>query len=255
MADYKEFFFDNAEWYSKSDSHRSGEDLGILVSNLDISPKSRVLDVATGTGFTAIAIARVAGSVFALDGTKNMLDKAKVLATGEGIRNIEFVLGDAEKIPFNEKEFDIVTCRRAAHHFKDKGLFLSEAGRVLKADGKFGLVDFVRPEGDSDDILNRIEILRDTSHVAALKASVWQKMVVERGFTISSTTILQRTILFEQWLKPIALTSKEGTSIQEFLASCDRNALLNAQFDLERMEFTKNYLVMICTKKEDNLPN
>jgi len=251
MTDFMDFFSKNAEWYSRSTSHRSGKDLEFLLENMNILGESVALDLATGTGFTAFEIARRARKVFAFDGNDRMLEEARAMAQKLGLKNIEFMRGDVETLQFKENMFDIVTCRRAAHHFKNKGRFLSEASRVMKMGGRFGLVDFVRPENDNADVLNRIEIIRDPSHVGAIKASIWKKLAEENGFTISNSVMIERMISFTEWLEPVSDDSKEASEIRNLLLSENRDDLENAYFNIEEMKLKKDYLIMICTKTED----
>jgi ubiquinone/menaquinone biosynthesis C-methylase UbiE len=253
MADYHDFFSKNADYYSKSKSHRTGQDLAMLIKALNVSGDSVGLDLATGTGYTAFEFAKMAHKVYALDGTREMLDLAAKSASDLGLSNIEFVLGSAEPLPFDSETFDIVSCRRAAHHFKDKHAFLDEAGRVLKVGGRFGLVDFVRPEKDASNLFNRIEVMRDPSHIGALSFTEWCDMVKNHGFKILESQVIRRSIPFGEWLSPVSVESDAGLRIQKLLRSVSAYELERINFDLDAMEIKKDYLVLTCAKVNDEV--
>ena len=89
------------------------------------------LDAATGSGFTAIRLAKKIGKVYALDMVDNMLLETEKLAEENGLHNVFPVKGYVDSMPFENEKFDIVTCRRAAHHFDDKDEFASEAFSII----------------------------------------------------------------------------------------------------------------------------
>jgi len=77
-------------------------------------------------------VSRVTG----LDLTPEMLDQAGRVAAERGVRNVEWVLGNAEELPFEAGSLDLWTCRVAAHHFHDLERSLAEASRVLRPGGR-----------------------------------------------------------------------------------------------------------------------
>ena len=103
-------------------------------------PGDRVLDIATGTGLVAIPAARLVGErgkVVGIDISPGMLSQAKAVAESEGLRNVEFILTDAETVDFPEASFDLVLCSSALPYITDipKALrlwhgFLDHGGRV-----------------------------------------------------------------------------------------------------------------------------
>jgi len=82
MDEYKDtrnFFNKNADSYATSKSHANDDDLKILINSLNLKNNYIALDIATGTGFTAIELAKHVNKVFAIDITDNMINKAKNL--------------------------------------------------------------------------------------------------------------------------------------------------------------------------------
>jgi SAM-dependent methyltransferase len=114
-----------------------------------ISPGTRVLDVACGTGDPAVALAERAGQdglVVALDVSMLMLAAAADRARAEDLSRVSFALADAERLPFADHAFDAVTCRFGIMYFWDPALALREARRVLRPGGRATFVVWAAPE-------------------------------------------------------------------------------------------------------------
>jgi len=174
-----------AKRYTASRSHAQGKDLARLVALMPHDPTARLLDVATGTGHTALALAPHVREVVGLDLTPEMLAEAEELARLGNVANVSFVQGDALELPFAPQSFDLVTCRRAPHHFPDIPRFLREVVRVLRPGGLFGLVDQTTPESAiGARLIERFEQLRDPSHVHALTVSEWQRAFEDAGLHV-----------------------------------------------------------------------
>lgn len=248
MTDFKEFFSKNADSYANSVSHRKGEDLSQLVKSLGLSGKETAIDLASGTGFTAIALSPYASKVVAYDGTEEMLEKAKNLAAEQNIGNIEFVVGDVLELPFPEATFDVITCRRAAHHFMDKKKFLSEAFRVLKRGGKMGLVDMAVPDTDGNNIFNHIEIIRDSSHIAAEKVSTWKELMEVTGFHLLEIRTSKEEYTIERWLSPVKMESAEGRELMKYIGETPEDLLLKGNINRAEGTILKERFVIIAEK-------
>src|SRR5262247_3071187 len=95
--------------YAESDYHGAGPDLAAMLERAGLRGDERVLDVGCGAGHTALAFARHAHEVVALDMTQEMLDEARRLAAQRGLKNVGFELGFAERLPFPDNSFDVVT--------------------------------------------------------------------------------------------------------------------------------------------------
>jgi ubiquinone/menaquinone biosynthesis C-methylase UbiE len=119
---------------------------------MGIPPGGKVLDVGTGPGFVAIAVARLlretAGTVCGLDLSPAMLELAAENAAGAGLGTVlSWRAGDAEAMPFGDSEFDAVVCNDSLHHWENPLPVLDEIARVLKADGICIVHDSKRPQG------------------------------------------------------------------------------------------------------------
>src|SRR5207237_5896628 len=134
MPDVRDSFKNVAANYSKSTFHTSSVLLQEVIDLARPKPGDLVLDVATGTGNTAFALAPHVRRVIGLDLTREMLTEAGRIAAEKKIVNVDWVIGDAEHLPFQDDTFDIYTVRAAPHHFANVDAFIAEAFRVLKPD-------------------------------------------------------------------------------------------------------------------------
>src|SRR5712692_7384049 len=126
MQEIQGQFGRQAAQYAASLSHSSGETLDAVRRFVEPGPYERGLDVATGAGFTAFTIAPYCRQTLALDMTSEMLGETRRLAAARGIDRVGCVLGDAQRLPFSDASFDLVTCRSSAHHFPDVAAFVRE---------------------------------------------------------------------------------------------------------------------------------
>jgi len=108
----------------------------------DTNPKS-VLDIATGTGDLAIAMAKSkAEKIVGLDISEGMLEVGKKKIEKQGLQHtIDMVLGDSENLPFNNNSFDAITVAFGIRNFENLEKGLSEILRVLKPGGIFVILE------------------------------------------------------------------------------------------------------------------
>ncbi len=129
----------------------------------------RALDISTGGGHTALAIAPHVHSVAVTDLTPRMLATARTFLTEQGVSNATYVIADAERLPFLDASFDLVTVRIAPHHYADAPRAAREMARVLTPGGRLLFIDNIAPEDpELDRLMNDWERRRDPSHVRAL---------------------------------------------------------------------------------------
>src|SRR6184192_4740678 len=112
-AQVQDYFSRTAEGYVASFSHRTGDDLKRLIELGEWNSHQQALDIATGGGHTALAVAPLVAQVTVSDLTPRMLEKARDFILAQGITNALFQVADAELLPFPAEAFDRVTCRIA----------------------------------------------------------------------------------------------------------------------------------------------
>ena len=121
-----------------------------------IRPGDDVLDVGCGTGELTVAAQRATGDaarVVAVDTSAAMLDRARRRAARAGAR-VEFAQEPAERLPFPDASFDVVTHSLLLHHLPPPTLHraIGEARRVLRDGGRIVIVDFARSTGRASHV-------------------------------------------------------------------------------------------------------
>jgi ubiquinone/menaquinone biosynthesis C-methylase UbiE len=173
--------------YSTSLVHADPAALRKVVELANPQPTDVALDIATGTGNTALALAPLVAQVIAYDMTEEMLAETARHALSRGLTNIITRRGTAEALPFADATFDVVTVRQAPHHFADVRAAIREMARVAKSCARVIIVDSTSPEDDSlDRQWNYVEKLRDPSHVRNYRPSEWRAIVAGTGLRIVS---------------------------------------------------------------------
>lgn len=150
--------------------------------------------MATGAGHVAGALAETGVSrVVAADLAPEMVTTATTEYGG-----LEGVV-DAEGLPFATNRFDAVTCRFAAHHFPDPEAFLAAVERVLAPGGVFAFEDLCVPaDPDLAASVNRIERLRDSSHVETYAPRQWRDWLEAAGLTVEAGNLVRRLTAVRQ---------------------------------------------------------
>jgi len=103
-----------------------------------VKPFDTVLDVGAGTGFLTEAAAKIASKVIALDFSRGMSEEA-IATMGSG--NVEFRIGSAESMPFQDSSVDVVIGNMVLHHCPHPEIAISEMARVLKTGGRIAISD------------------------------------------------------------------------------------------------------------------
>ncbi len=205
--------------YTASPVHRSGQDLDALVEAGCLRGDERVLDIGSGPGHAAFAVAPHVRSVVALDLSDAMLEEGRKLGGEHGIANVRFERGDAGALPYGAESFDVVTSRFCAHHYADPAAVLREVARVLVPGGLFLVVDSVSPtDPGQDTFLNAIEVLRDPTHVRNYSVAQWTALLAEAGFAPEHLGDFRRRLDFDSWVERIGTPLVSVTSLRQFIA-------------------------------------
>lgn len=203
-----------AATYTTSAIHADAESLAMLVERARPESHWSALDVATGSGHTAFALAPHVKSVVGIDLTPEMLAEAQSLCAQNGLANVSFRVADAHALPFPAESFDLVVSRKAPHHFSDIMKALSKLHRVLRPGGRLVIDDRSVPEDDEvDAIMNRLDTLHDESHVRQYRPSEWRAMLEKAGFAVESVEPVSS-------LRPIAALKRDASP--ESSAAIDR---------------------------------
>ena len=125
----------------------------------------RALDVGTGAGALALALAPLVLEVVGLDPVPELLD----LARARGLPNTRFVEGDGTALPFPGEAFDLVGTHRTLHHVSRPDRVVAELARVTRRGGRVLVVDQLAPvDPAAAAALHAFETVRDPSHTRLL---------------------------------------------------------------------------------------
>jgi ubiquinone/menaquinone biosynthesis C-methylase UbiE len=123
----------------------------------------RAVDVGTGAGALALALAPFVRDVVGVDRVPALLDLARERAAG--VDNVEFVQGDATALPFPDFSFDLAGTLRTIHHVHRPELVVAELTRVTRPGGRVLVVDQIAPVDPLEAVeLDRFERARDPGH-------------------------------------------------------------------------------------------
>ena len=123
-------------------NERSGEE---FVDRLHLQPGMQILDVACGTGNQSIPAARTGARVTGLDIAPNLLEQARERARAEDLK-VDFVEGDAEDLPYEAGEFDVVLSMFGAMFAPRPERVAAELHRVCRPGGLIAMGNWT-PQG------------------------------------------------------------------------------------------------------------
>ena len=134
-----------------TEESNEGEDLscGNTLGPINPEPGEQILDLGCGRGTDTFEVAKLVGETgmaYGLDLTPAMVELARQRAETFGIRNVQFVCGDIESLPYEEGSFDGVISNCVINHARDKRKVYEEIHRVLKTGGRFVIADPVSKE-------------------------------------------------------------------------------------------------------------
>jgi len=121
----------------------------------------RVLDLGSGAGTDSLVAAQMvgpAGHVTGIDMTPEMLVRARSAAATMGVANVEFVEGEAERLPFSDASFDVVISNGVIDLVPDKDAVFAELYRVLAPGGRMQIADVTIQSPVSEEGRRKIDL-------------------------------------------------------------------------------------------------
>ncbi|MBE3602879.1 methyltransferase domain-containing protein [bacterium] len=225
--------------------------LARLVEAIDPRPGDRALEVATGPGHVAMALAARCGEVVGVDLTPAPLEIARRLSRERGIANVSFELGEADRLRFADGEFQIVVCRFAFHHFENPEAILGEMRRVCAPGGTIAIEDlFASEHPERARRYNHVERLRDSSHTRALAPSELIAMTARAGLEIERLYSLGGRVEAEPWLAAAQTPPEKAQEVRRLLNEDALRDLSGARPAIEngQLTFIQRTLAVVCRK-------
>ena len=185
-----------------------------IQKNVPAEPRAAVLDVAGGTGHMARAYADTAAVAVVLDLTDEMLATGQRQAQAAGQSNVVFVRGDARRVPFFDESFDLVVSRFAVHHFERPEEQIGEMARVCRAGGRVAIIDLVAAGPALAAEQDRLERMRDPSHVRALPIGELRNLLEKAGAPVFHETFHDQRLPVERWLAQASTPADKAEAIR-----------------------------------------
>ena len=158
---------------------------GLPTEFAKIQPGNVVVDLGSGAGndcFVARHETGESGKVIGVDFTEAMVDKARINAEKLGFNNVEFRLGDIEKLPITANVADVVVSNCVMNLVPDKPKAFGEVFRIMKSGGHFSISDIVLTGDLPEKIKNAAEMYAGCVASAILKDEYLQ-IIKHAGFT------------------------------------------------------------------------
>ncbi len=186
--------------FAEMPAHSNEESLRLLIDLARVGPDDDVLDVACGPGLVACPLAAVARHVTGIDLTPAMIEQARAKQRAAGLTNLTWLVGDAVPLPFPDGAFSAVVTRFSFHHFLDPEAVLAEMVRVCRPRGRVAVIDVFTSSPEQAEAYNRVEKLRDPSHVRALSLEELTGLCHDAGLRDIRTAFYRLDVPLEELL-------------------------------------------------------
>jgi ubiquinone/menaquinone biosynthesis C-methylase UbiE len=219
-ATVRKEFTRQADAYASAAVITDAERLARLVRAINPELTDRALEIATGPGYVAMALAERCREVVGIDLTAAPIAIAQRTSRERGLTNLRFEVGEADDLVYGNGEFDVVVCRFAFHHFRNPEAILAQMCRVCRTGGTVAVEDLYANEDPARATrCNRIEQLRDTSHTRALSLSELIAMMGRAGLEVESIHSDRLTTDLESWLASTQTPADRATEIRQLIDS------------------------------------
>ncbi len=225
--------------------------LQLLVEFSNAGPQDTVLDVACGGGNVVCAFAQVVRHATGIDMTPAMLDRARTAAKDKDLRNVRWDQGQATSLPYADGSFTIVVTRFSFHHFIEPLSVLKEMVRVCAPGGRVLVADMhTSADAAKGAEFNRMELLRDPSHVRALPVAELKALFPAAGLPEAKITFYELRDELENLLGRSFPNPGDDDRIRDIFRASARDDRLGIPIRLEdaRVNYAYPVAVLAATR-------
>ena len=232
----------------KSDKGFGNEVHSEMLSALEGFGNKNVLEVGVGTGRNAVPLLeRIGPYLVGLDLSKEMLEAARKKMV-HFRKNCDFVLGDAEHLPFQTRPFDAIVCMSTMHYFESQEKMLKIFKDVLRERGILVYGDLTIHESDRQGFFETLERILSKAHKRYCKPSEIEKMMKIHGFRVCRA----KTIPYRKSYRALIEDKGEYFDVApEILEKRIKEATMDAkkQYGLTDTKLTLFYTVIKALKE------
>jgi ubiquinone/menaquinone biosynthesis C-methylase UbiE len=182
----------------------------------------RALDVGTGAGALALALAPLVREVVGLDPVPELLELARARAQP----NTEFVEGDGTALPFTDASFDLAGTHRTLHHVTRPDRVVAEMVRVTRRGGHVLVIDQLAPDDPAAAaVLHAFETGRDLSHTRLLADAELKELFATNALTLVRERHVEEQRDLAAYLDLAGCAGEPRTRVEE-LAESDTRVLV-----------------------------
>lgn len=152
----------------------------VLAEAIKFNSGMKVLDLGCGIGGASRFIAdKYDCEVTGIDITPEYIETAQLISEKVGIKNVSFEQASATDLPFEENAFDVVWTQHVQMNIEDKRVFVSEAARVLKPEGKLAYFDILSKNGQG--LYFPVPWAQDNSISFLCSSAEWNELLSAAG--------------------------------------------------------------------------
>lgn len=245
-----------ASTYAQNKQENDLQRIQDLVRFANLPEDLEILDVGTGPGTLALALANSGAKlVLGVDISEAMLEQAEYLrlstARADQAARMGFRLAPAHALPFSDDRFDVVFCRLVLQYLTNPAKSIQEMVRVLKPGGTLILAELLSVDDPVKRATqNAIEERRNEGHVSARSVDQYRKLVTAAGLTVERVDTKTFDRELNEWLSSLVTAEADRASVREMLeAGVETDAAgLNARHLGGTLVFDQRMIYLKATK-------